>query len=474
MYKKNVNNIFKLINIFVIVFGYTNAFGQFHKPIDSYPNTGNYREFGYNVDSQIHLGTDFKTDEGDPVYSILDGEVLYSGEYCGFGALNIPKNNSNCGKNKTSLPGGAIVIRHKNMNGDEFYAIYGHIIIAQQIQPNTKVQKGDVIGSIRQFFNGTDKNGNFVEMNHLHFGIFTSHPFPISNWGYYTHKTNWVDPVSYLLDYCSSSTSNTNTSIINDMNVDIFHVDASKAPHQVKLYCSVTDKNSNFVENLAPPYNFNYKSVWQKLIEIINQKEFGIDKFSVEEFRSKDSPAFISSLVMDYSGSMVNDINNVEFALSKVKNHVRKNKDEFNIVQFDNNIYTSVQTSSNPNDFDNIMPYSQLGGFTAFYDACIQGISNIANSSKHKVAILFTDGLDNRSNVNANEVVALARQNNCRVFVIGLGAADTKVYLRILWLNKQMVKHILELNPMNLTKYSRKYIILCSHTMLSLTLQKRK
>jgi len=159
---------------------------QYCKPLDSYPDQGGFIGFGYGPlsDGTYHNGTDFAATEGDDVYAVRDGYVIYSKEAQGFGSLN-PSSN-----------GGAIVIRHQDNNGRYFYAIYGHL--NRNLSDNTSgqpgqfVTRGQVIGTIRAFYNGSNY------WPHLHFGIYYGTSFPTSGWGYSLGLTNWYDAVNAL------------------------------------------------------------------------------------------------------------------------------------------------------------------------------------------------------------------------------------------------------------------------------------
>lgn len=150
------------------------------KPIYQYP----YEYYGFRQNYMNHNGHDYKAPEGTGVVAVLDGQVIYSGNYSGFGSTY------------PSTPGGAIVIMHINDNDDYFYAIYGHL---DSLVPSIGdyVSKGSILGCL----NGYTNNGNYSP--HLHFGIFTGNTFPTSAWGY-SDLEGWVQPEIYLDTYCGN------------------------------------------------------------------------------------------------------------------------------------------------------------------------------------------------------------------------------------------------------------------------------
>lgn len=185
------------------------------------------------------------------------------------------------------------------------------------------------------------------------------------------------------------------------------------------LYCTVKDAYGNLIANLAPPYSYDFISNWKNLAEDYNGRSTTIENFKIEEIREKDAPAFTSSFIIDYSGSMHQDYQFIDFAIEKATKYLRPNKDDYQLIQFDHRVYNSVELTNESKNIKNKIPFAQLGGGTAFYSAAMIGINDILNSNKEKVAILFTDGADNASLENANDLVRKARQSGTKVFIIG-------------------------------------------------------
>jgi hypothetical protein len=217
-----------------------------------------------------------------------------------------------------------------------------------------------------------------------------------------------------------------------DINLDIFNLDMSSFPDSIKLFLKIKDKNGNFITNLAPPYNKNNHSIWKEVIETIEGKKISIEKYKVEEFHEETAPDFITSFSLDYSGSMYGETYKTECAMDTVKKFIRIGKDEFDIIQFDHRTFNPVRHSKDTSDLTKLLPYSDLGGATALYLSSLQGISNIANSKKQKVAILFTDGQDNSSfPFNVNDLIIKARSTNTKLFVIGYGSALREILTQV-------------------------------------------
>ncbi len=202
------------------------------------------------------------------------------------------------------------------------------------------------------------------------------------------------------------------------LNINI--LDYSESSKELKLYCTITDEYGNLVANLAPPYNNSTKANWQEVAEIVDGKKYDIKDFTVTEFRRENAPPISASLVLDCSGSMNEDYHFLYSAVQKAINNIKIEKDEYNVYQFDHRVFKSINSTSNPSDINNLFDFNELGGATAFYKASSYGINSLAGTSKEKIAILFTDGMDNASPfTNANDLVLAARKSNTKLFIIG-------------------------------------------------------
>ncbi|MFH1051409.1 MAG: OmpA family protein [bacterium] len=217
-----------------------------------------------------------------------------------------------------------------------------------------------------------------------------------------------------------------------DVNVDIYNIDMSDFPDSVKIYLTIKDRYGNHITHLAPPYNKKNIAIWKDVIETIEGKQHYIEKFLIEEFHEESAPEFITSFVLDYSGSMNGETFKTECAMDTVKQFIRIGKDEFDIIQFDHHFENPVKLSNDTSDLTKLLPYSKFGGATALYFSSLEGLKNIVKSKKAKVAILFTDGRDNASfPYSADELVLKARQTNTKIFVIGYGSTLIDILSKI-------------------------------------------
>jgi hypothetical protein len=184
--------IFKVFLLIAAVVFTAKLAAQYQSPIAGWPNTGSYLGYGVKFPASYHNARDIPASVGTKVVAVLDGEVVYNQEAQGFGGLN------------PAISGGAIVLKHKNDQGQYFYAIYGHINRSLSGGSGTRVQKGQTLGTIRTFKNGSKS------LPHLHFGIFTGRTFPTSQWGYPSTLSGWTEPDDYLRNNCKGNSNRYN------------------------------------------------------------------------------------------------------------------------------------------------------------------------------------------------------------------------------------------------------------------------
>ncbi|HBD95078.1 MAG: hypothetical protein A2015_02270 [Spirochaetes bacterium GWF1_31_7] len=142
------------------------------------PDKGRYRKFGFKLGNLTHIGHDFDCPEDTPVIAIADGMVVDNKMINGFGSMN-PHTN-----------GGVLFIKHIDKNGHYFIGLYGHV--KSKLQKGIIVRKGDIIGSIIEFYNSN------LYLPHLHFGIYISNEIPQAPYGYTSNIDKWVNPIEFL------------------------------------------------------------------------------------------------------------------------------------------------------------------------------------------------------------------------------------------------------------------------------------
>ncbi|MCX6155295.1 MAG: OmpA family protein [Candidatus Kapabacteria bacterium] len=217
---------------------------------------------------------------------------------------------------------------------------------------------------------------------------------------------------------------------------EIFFIDKLNYPYEIKLYVLVKDEKGNIITNLAPPYNtLEYsKKYFLNLKEEVENKEYKIDDFQVEERHDSLAQKYSFSLVLDHSGSMVSTIDSLQKA-ARLFLQMKSQKDNASLIKFDHFVDRAVDLTYNLNSLLNLNLYDGLNGFaggTALYAAADEGIRSLSGTKSSKVEILFTDGNENASlfaslisnqgfSYKKSQLIYKARDENVRIFTIGYG-----------------------------------------------------
>ena len=131
-----------------------------------------------------HLGQDIEANEGDDVYAIADGKIIYV-SVGGWGEGNF-----------------GLLIKHKLNTGEDFLALYGHVrpnsedlrrTISGHVDPSVPVVAGEAFATI----------GPYDSIPHLHFGIRPGGEVPPSPWGRmplerWSDTNGFVDPLEWI------------------------------------------------------------------------------------------------------------------------------------------------------------------------------------------------------------------------------------------------------------------------------------
>jgi peptidoglycan LD-endopeptidase LytH len=108
----------------------------------------------YKSRRNIHMGIDIWAPAGEPVYAVLNGEVVYTANHAQEGNY-----------------GGTIVLRHK-IEGEEIFALHGHLSVnsLERSKEGHEVKAGDIIG----WLGDASENGNWPP--HLHYQLSRKDP----------------------------------------------------------------------------------------------------------------------------------------------------------------------------------------------------------------------------------------------------------------------------------------------------------
>jgi len=233
-----------------------------------------------------------------------------------------------------------------------------------------------------------------------------------------------------------------------DWKYRIFGFDKTMYPDEIGIYLAVTDNYGNFVANLAPPYGDAdiYRNYFKQIIEEISGNKREITNFTVTEHHDIVEQNYNFSLVLDHSGSMVDDIGFLENSVRRFYQFINTN-DNVSVVKYDHRIELESpllpkRESLNKYRFDQL---SRFGSMTSLIAAASKGIQTLQNVSDNKIMLLFTDGWENQSlfstlvydnslAFSAKDLIFRARENNVKIYTIGLGQVDEKLLSKIAFL----------------------------------------
>ena len=181
----------------------------------------------------------------------------------------------------------------------------------------------------------------------------------------------------------------------------------------------------------------------------VNENQQNCEVVSLEQI-SKNKPVNIG-IVVDHSGSMMLDqkqlfdengqplfsfdLNNepilpegytspIENAKSAIKSFVgtfNVKKDFISVVGFSNVVDKVLPLTNDISKVSSVVDSMNADFSTALYDAMLEGLDKIKTANGVKVLVVLTDGQDNSSKSNWNDVITKASQLEIPIYIIGLG-----------------------------------------------------
>lgn len=108
----------------------------------------------YKNERNIHMGIDIWAPANEPVFSVFDGEIVYSAYH-----------------DEDGNYGGTLVLKHV-VEGQELYVLYGHLSVESldKFQVGEKPKKGEIVG----WLGNESENGNWPP--HLHYQVSIEDP----------------------------------------------------------------------------------------------------------------------------------------------------------------------------------------------------------------------------------------------------------------------------------------------------------
>jgi len=224
------------------------------------------------------------------------------------------------------------------------------------------------------------------------------------------------------------------------LDFDIISMDRSHFPDSITLLVVVVDTAGNFISDLAPPdvSEKECRKYFKRIIEHVEGKSYAIKEMDVREIKGTTSRPYDIALTLDYSGSMSENINNLDLFTKKMIENKYPN-DRLAIARFDDSIgiesplVKEKETLLKNVKFFGLGPY---GKNTALYAAADAGISLLDSSKNNREEILFTDGAENSSLLylgkratTAMDLLEKARETKTRINVVSFGEGTNRFIL---------------------------------------------
>ena len=196
--------------------------------------------------------------------------------------------------------------------------------------------------------------------------------------------------------------------------IRITQVDNSKFPN-VTVYVSVTNAAGEPVGIDPSTIEIYENGQLMQPMDIQGGGEVGEESIPVT-----------TMLVMDISGSMdKNDKLSAAKAAAKSYVNQMQSGDQAGLIAYDTQVYTIQPLTSDIATLNSAIDGLQTGSDTAMYNALTEAEKALEGVSGRKTIIVLTDGLDNKSQSTAEDVIAGIGESGLTISAIGFGDVST-------------------------------------------------
>jgi len=172
----------------------------------------------------------------------------------------------------------------------------------------------------------------------------------------------------------------------------------------VLIPVTVTDPLNRFVTGLDKE-NF-------KLFEEKKEQE-------ISQFSSEDAPLSVG-VIFDCSGSMGSKLEKSRLAVAQFFKTANP-EDEFFLVQFSDGAQLAQAFTTDLQEIQNRLTFTQSKGRTALLDAIYLGLHEMKKAHNPRKALLvISDGGDNNSRYTENEIKNLVKEADVQIYAIGI------------------------------------------------------
>ena len=251
-----------------------------------------------------------------------------------------------------------------------------------------------------------------------------------------SHSPNYI---SKSIKYSTFAKADSSKSSISEelekieYSIKITSTNTTEYPQKITIDFIIADTNGRYLTNLAPPYNMDYKAIWEGLSDSCGIKKSVIKNVEIEEIQTDNSPKYAIAFLLDHSPSMGNDrITKLQKGVIDLVQYL-KEPDMVSIAKFTSKLYNSVHLTRDKFSVLNSFRIDSMYGIdsrgTYYFDAINTGIEQLKNAPDdyEKIIIAFTDGGDTGSELKSEDVSKRLKSNNVKLFNVGFGYADSEV-----------------------------------------------
>jgi Ca-activated chloride channel family protein len=170
------------------------------------------------------------------------------------------------------------------------------------------------------------------------------------------------------------------------------------------------------------------QDLYGRYVSGLTKKAFSVTDNNVEQeivfFSDADAPASIG-IIFDVSGSMSGE--KIEKS-KKALDHFLKTchpSDEYSLIAFNQQVQLVLDRTRDADAVLSKLSLVQTRGNTALYDAVYLGVDRVVHGAHPKRAlIIISDGQDNSSRYNLNEVRRLLKETDVVIYAVGINDKD--------------------------------------------------
>jgi Ca-activated chloride channel family protein len=161
----------------------------------------------------------------------------------------------------------------------------------------------------------------------------------------------------------------------------------------------------------------------------------------IRHFSSDDAPVSLG-IIVDTSGSMKNKMERVREAVKQFHDCANL-QDEFFMITFSDTPHLVHDFMDSPDDIESKLLFYSAKGRTALLDAIYMGIKKMREAKYSRKALLIvSDGGDNHSRYNVNEVKSMVKESDVMIYAIGTFDRNLPTIEEVL--GPELLSHIAE------------------------------